>query len=271
MRQARISLSHRFFQRIDNLALDRIGKVPAVGNIGIAAPAIGDFLVLGHHIGDVSKELFVGGKRLGQRAERGGTLFFLLVAQQIKRLFQPQRFAIDLEFERRHRLIEQPVPCGVAGRIFVVEQLFDTIFELVGPRLAQLVKPRTVVCQVGARFERGVEHTVFDPVDFELKEQCPRRKPGQPVLRIAQKLHPVAIAGVLRIVEVGERTEPPEHFAQFFIPPDRLDQFAGFGQPVELALEIGLKGFGFRIEKRQIGLEGLGLHVGIQVAQVPFG
>ena len=52
VRQPRIGGAHRRDQRIDHFALDPVRQMALVGDVGKAAPAVGDFLVLGERIGD---------------------------------------------------------------------------------------------------------------------------------------------------------------------------------------------------------------------------
>ena len=52
VRQPRIGGAHGRDQSIDHFALDPIVEMPRIGDVGKAAPAVGDFLVLGERIGD---------------------------------------------------------------------------------------------------------------------------------------------------------------------------------------------------------------------------
>ncbi len=65
--------------------------------------------------------------------------------------------------------------------------------------------------KIGTRLKSRVKHLILDPVDLEREKQDAGRKPRDLVLRIAQEFHPVAIAGVLRIIEIGEGPQPPEN------------------------------------------------------------
>ena len=91
MRQPRIGRPHGGDQRIDHLALDPVRQMAIVGDIGKAAPAVGNFLVLGERVGDQRELLHVvlerGGKRLGGSL----ALFSVAVLQQIERRLDRQR------------------------------------------------------------------------------------------------------------------------------------------------------------------------------------
>ena len=72
---------HRRNQRVDYFALDAIGQMPRIGDIGKAAPAVGNILVLGERIGDERKQPDVGLEGLRQRFGRGLALLLVGILQ----------------------------------------------------------------------------------------------------------------------------------------------------------------------------------------------
>ena len=71
MRKARIGVGHRRRQRVDHLALDPIGEMARIGDVGELAPAVGDLLVLDQRVHDQGEQPDVGAERLGQRGGGG--------------------------------------------------------------------------------------------------------------------------------------------------------------------------------------------------------
>ena len=70
MRQPRIGAGHRRRQRVDHLALDPIGEVARIGDVGELAPAVGDLLVLDQRVHDQGEQPHVGAQRLGRAPRR---------------------------------------------------------------------------------------------------------------------------------------------------------------------------------------------------------
>ena len=75
VRQPRIGGAHGGDQRVDHFALDPVGEMPRVGDVGKAAPAVGDFLVLGERVGDQRELLHIVLECLRQRLRGGLALF----------------------------------------------------------------------------------------------------------------------------------------------------------------------------------------------------
>ena len=99
-----------------------------------------------------------------------------------------QDLTVDLELQRRHRLVEEPVP-GLRSRDrFLEEQLLDLFVELVRLGFAQLVEPVAVAGEIVVHRERRIEHVVADPVELELPEQEPRRQIRDRLAEIAEEL-----------------------------------------------------------------------------------
>ena len=110
MRQPRIGVAHRRDQRLDHLRLDAVGQMPRVGDVLEAAPAVGNLLVLGERVGDQREGAQVLLEGLRQRLGRGLALLAVLVLHQRERRLERELLAVDLEAQRRDRLVEQPVP-----------------------------------------------------------------------------------------------------------------------------------------------------------------
>ena len=170
---------------------------------------------------------------------------------------RPQLLAVDVELERRHGLVEQPVPGLRAGHRLFVEQFLDAILELVGLCLPQLVEPRPEAGELLVGGKRLLQHGVVDPVELELEEDEAGGKIGELLAHVAEEFGAVLVGRVLRVVEIGEGADPARDVAKFLGPADRFDQLAVAGQlrracpcsrprtpwprvsrPVEVALEL---------------------------------
>ncbi len=67
------------------------------------------------------------------------------ILQEVQRRLERQFLAVHLEAQCGHGFVEQAVPGATAGDRFFVEQLLKLVLELVGPVLAQVDQPRTVM------------------------------------------------------------------------------------------------------------------------------
>ena len=159
----------------------------------------------------------------------------------MQRGFEVEDFAIHIEFQAGHGLVEQPVPGRIGGHRFLVEQLFDSVFELIGLGLAQLGEPGPVAGEFGIGGKGRLDHVVVDAVEFELEEQHPCRQVRQRLIGIAHELGAIRIGGILRILQKGEGADPAGQIAQRLGALDRLDQLSGLGQLIELALVVRLE------------------------------
>ena len=115
MRQFWIRGTHSGNQRLDHLTLDPVRKVPRVGDVLEAAPAIGDLLILGQRISDEGKRSQTFLEGFGQRPGRCLAFLAVHVLQQIERGFDSQRFSSDLETQASDSFVEKPVPGRVCG------------------------------------------------------------------------------------------------------------------------------------------------------------
>ena len=223
MRQPRIGVAHGRHQRFHHLALDPVGEMPGVGDVGKAAPAVGNLLVLGERVGDQREGAQVFPEGLGQRL--GGGLAGLLVAvlEQIERRLDGERLGADLETQVGDGVVEQPVPGGLAGDRLFVEQLLDAVLELVGLLLADVLDPRPVMSERGVG-HRAVEHVVGDLVELEREEQEVRGRRGDLFLHVAEEFGARRIGGVAGVDELGERGDAADQVV------DRLDLLDGAGE-----------------------------------------
>jgi thiamine monophosphate kinase len=97
VRNARIGGPYCLGQCVDDLALDAIGEMAAVGDILETAPAVGDLLVLGERVGDQREGRQVLLERLCKRMKSLLPLRPVMILQQIQRRLDRQVLAIDRE------------------------------------------------------------------------------------------------------------------------------------------------------------------------------
>ena len=100
----------RIDQSLDDLALDPVGEMARVGDIGKAAPAVGDLTVLDQGVPDVGEQRQVVAERCGQRFGGGAGGLFLRRKQAMQRRFERHGLAVDLKAQPRHGLVEQGAP-----------------------------------------------------------------------------------------------------------------------------------------------------------------
>ncbi len=223
MRQTRIGLAHRRHQRLHHFRLDPVREMARVGDVREAAPAVGDLLVLGERIGDQREQPQIGLEGRGQRLGCRLAPFLRRILQQIERRLDGERLAVDLEAQAGDGLVEQAVPGRIAGHRFLVEQLLDAVFELVGLLLADVLEPRPVMAERRIR-HGGFEHRIIDPIELEREEQEVQRRGGDPLLHVAVELGAHRIGGVPGMHEAGIGDEPAEQIVQ------RLVAFDSFGE-----------------------------------------
>ena len=147
MRQPRISGAHGGDQRVDDLALNPVRQVTLVGDIGKAAPAVGNFLVLGESVGDQRELLHVVLERFRKRLGGSLALFSGAILQQVESRFDRERLSLNLEPQIGDRRVELPIPGGKGRHRFFVKELLDAIFQLIGPVAAHVLDPRPIVAE----------------------------------------------------------------------------------------------------------------------------
>ena len=184
----------------------------------------------------MGEEPLVAVKRPREAVECRLALFLVGVGEEMERRFEAELLAVDVELERCHRLVEQPVPgLGARHRLFM-EQFLDAIFELVGLGFPQLGEPGAEAGKVLVAGKRLFQHRVVDPVELELEEDEASGKIGELLAHVAEKFRAVLVGRILRVVEIGEGADPARDVAKFLGPADRFDQLAVLGQLVELPL-----------------------------------
>ena len=101
-------------------------------------------------------------------------------AEQVERRLERERLrlALDLEAQRRHGLVEEPVPGAARGLALLVEQPLELLLELVGLLLAQVVDPR-LVARERRHLRAPRQHRFVDLVELELEEDEIGRDGGQ--------------------------------------------------------------------------------------------
>ena len=92
-----------------------------VGDIGEAAPAIRNLLVLGKRVGDQRELLRIVLERVRERGRRRLALCSGAVLKQIERGLDRERFSRDFEAQICNRRVEMPVPRRVSGHRFFVK------------------------------------------------------------------------------------------------------------------------------------------------------
>ena len=271
MREARIGGAHGGHQRIDDLALDPVGKMPCVGDVAKTAPAIGNFLVLRQRVGDQRKcsQIFLQADAKGDR--RLFTGFFVLILHEIEDGLDRQGLAIDGKTQARDCLVEQPVPGAITGDRFFMKQLLELVVELIGLALADVLKPGPVMFECPRRQFGG--ERVVEPVQFEFEEQKIRRRVGDLFLRVAIEFHPRRVGRIAGVNQPGIGHDAPEQFFQRLVTLDGVQEASArsfFGERLELALVGGTETFAFRLRLDEVARESRRLHGRVKVFEIPL-
>ena len=260
--QTRVAVAHRRDQRVDDLVLDKVREIARGDRAREAAPAVLYFLVLGERVGDQGKSARVPAQHLADRLRRLAPDLWILVGQQVQRFRLGQFPAAKWKPQIGDRLVEQPHPGGTAGDIFLMQQLFDLVAELVRAEGTGAAQPRPIVGErrVG---ELGFEVGVFEAIELEREEQQYRRD------RVGPLLHGLRIGEISGVDERGIA----HHSADLLLEP-----LIGLDCPAELGsgdrgqptLVATAKGFGFLGECGQISRQRLAVGTGIEVGQIPL-
>ena len=274
VRDAGIGVAHRRDQRIDHLLLDPVGEVARIGDVDKTAPAVRDLLVLGQRVGDEREQPHIPLEHLRQGLGGAAALCFVRIEQAIERGLKAELLAIGLESERRHRLVEEPVPGASRRHRFLVEQLLELVVELIGLLLAQILEPRTVMAELGFRHRR-LELGIVEAVQLERKEQELRGDGGDLLLDVAEEFLPLGVGGIGGIEQarighdaahdVVERLELTHGFRQPRPP------FAAIEELGELAGIAVLHGIGRALGGLEIGLELGRIRPLVEIGKLPFG
>ena len=244
-----------------------------IGDVLKAAPAVGDFLVLGQRVGDQREGAQV---LLEGRGERLGGLAAHLavgVLQPVERRLERHLLAVDVEAQIGHRLVEETVPGAAPGDRFFVEQLLDAILELVGLVLPQIEHPGPVVAEHRIGVECPENQRVVDEVQFQREEQQMRAGVGHLLLDVAIELGALRVRRVAGIDEAGIGGDAADQFLQRLEVAQRFAEPAGLaplGFGGERALPAAFERHGVARRLVQIGLQFGRVDAGIEVGQIPF-
>ncbi len=220
MREARIGVGHRLDQRLDDLALDPIGEVPRIRHVGEFSPPVGDFLVLGERARDESEQAQVRAERGGERVRRRLAFRRVRVLKLAEQRLEREALALEVESQRRRRVVEQPIPRGAAADRLLQEQSLEIIGQLMGLLLADVLEPWTVMPERW-RSHRRLEPRVVDAVELELEEQEIAGERRHAFVRVAVELRPAGVAGVGGIEERRIGHDAPGQILHRFVGPDR--------------------------------------------------
>src|SRR5665213_3329685 len=121
--------------------------MPRTGDIFEAAPAVGDFLVLGERVGDQREGPQIRLESLGQRLRRRLALLAVGVLQHVERELDGKRFSADLETKSGDGLVILTVPGRIAGDRLFVKKLLDAILKLIGLVLPHVLDPWPVMAE----------------------------------------------------------------------------------------------------------------------------
>ena len=114
-----------------------------------------------------------------------------LAEQRLER----QALAFEVEPQRRHRVVEQPVPGGGRAHRFVEEQALELVGELMRLLLADVLEPGAIMPE-RRRAHRRLKLRIVEAIEFELEKQEIAGERGHPFLRVAVEFRPRRIAGV---------------------------------------------------------------------------
>ena len=243
--------------------------MPRARHVGEAAPAVGNFLVLGERVGDQREQAQIFLEGLGQRLGRRLAGPLLRALEQVERLLDADGLTGNLEAQADHGLVEQPVERGIAGHRLFLEQLLDAVFELVRLVAADVLEPGPVMAErrIGHRL---VEQRVFDAVELEREEQQMQIGRGEAFLHVAVEFGQHGVGGVAGMEQTRVGAQPSSHIVDLLIPPHRLDEAAAGRERFKVALVGLLEGDAFGLGPFDVALELGRFDAGIEIGQVPF-
>jgi hypothetical protein len=100
-----------------------------------------------------------------------------------------------------------------------MEQLLDTVLELVRPLLPQILEPGAVMGE-GRSLQRFREALVVDAVELELEEDQPGGELVEPLIDVAIELLAGRVGGVADIIEAGVRADAAKEVGERLIIGD---------------------------------------------------
>ncbi len=155
-----------------------------------------------------------------------------------------------------------------------MEELLDTILELIGLLLANVLEPRSVVGELGLA-HGGFEHGIVDAIELEHEEQEMRGRRCEAVLHIAIELGAGGIDRVAGMHEACKRGEPAQQIVELLIAHDRLRKrnpaVGLIKQRRQLAFEVVLERLAILVGAVEIAFHLRVVNPGIKVVEIPFG
>ena len=244
-----------------------------IGDILEFAPPIGDLLVLGERSGDEREDPRIRAERRGERVGRRFAFLLVRVLQLAEQRLEGQALAFEVEPQRRHGVVEQPVPGGGAADRFFQEQALEIVGKLMGLLLADVVEPGAVMAKRRRRHQ-SLEPGVVDAVELELEEQEIAGKRGHAFLRVAMELRARGVAGVGSIDERSIGHDAPGQILQRLVGAhrrgERLAPLGPIGELDELAA-IGFRELlGFPPRALEIGGEARRIHAFVEIVEPPL-
>ena len=271
MREPGIALRDRLDQRIDDLALDAVGEVPGIGDVGELAPAVGDLLVLGERVHDEREDAQIRCEGLGQRVRRRLPLLFVRVGHARQRRLQRQVLPVDLETQRGDRLVEKAVPSADAADGLFEEKLLDIVGELMRLFFANIFEPRAVMGERPAGHRRRKSCAV-EPIELKFEEQQLAGDFRHALLGVAVELGARRVGGVAGVGQRRIGHQPAHEVLQRLILADRAGQAAARFR--KQFAQAALAGGGERLRllggAGEIGGELRGRHAGIEMLKPPL-
>ena len=212
-------------------------------------------------------------KTLAERLGRPLAHLAVGVLQLVERRLEGELLAIDIETQRRHRLIEEPVPGRGPAHRFLEEEALELVLELMRLLPPDVLEPGPIMRE---RLRgRGLrERLVVELIELELEEEDIGLGFGQPFLRVAIELGAKGIAGVPGIDEAGIGHEAAHQLVEPLVARDRLVQGRAALAAREQAGELAAIGRGeclaFLLRMGEVALELGRVHRGIEIAEIPF-
>ena len=210
-------------QRLHHLVLNLIGDVAGRHRALVAPPAVVDLLLLDHRVVDPGQQALVVAEGLGDRRSGLGPGFAIGVGEQVEDFGVGQRFAVDVEAQRGHGLIEQLHPGIAADNGEVVGVALQLVRELVGlhqPGAGNEAGPR--LHRILRQFLR--HHVIADVVELQREEYQFGADQGRALVDPGLKLHGLAVRALGRAVEEGIGPQLAQTFVNALVPGDGLGQ-----------------------------------------------
>ena len=154
MRQSRIAVGDCGDERLDNFGLDAIGEVTKSATSANlrqrseVSLSLASVLVMRVKRRKLAPS--VAASALAAVFPDLRVRIHELAEQRLKR----QALAFEIEPERRHRVVEQAVPCGGGAHRLVEEQSLEVIGKLVRLLLADVLEPRAIMAERRRRHRR---------------------------------------------------------------------------------------------------------------------